>query len=101
MKNYLESELARNHTNKHLYERLLKIAVAGCSVEVGHHVTIHLGDEDGNEIPSADAVLFDHDIMQKVFGHSYMSVMLTLASTPTDKRDSVLAAIMDNLEVKV
>lgn len=99
MKNYLQSELQRNHEHKHVYDRLLKRAVANCRVETGHHITLHIeGEEDGNEVPSADTVLFDHDFMKAVFGDGYRMVIMDLALEPAEGRENLLDRHLDQLE---
>lgn len=101
MKDYLSFENARNKTHAALYERLIKLALGrdDVAVLVGHHLTFELDlDGDGrldiesmNEVPSADCLMFDHDIMLKVFGNRAFDIMRALATTHCDKRDDLLA----------
>jgi hypothetical protein len=78
-----------------VYEELLQRAIQNCTVLVGHHLTFtEQGEEDGNEIPSADTLLFDHDIMKAVFGNAYMTVMMLLARARTEDREMVLKGLM-------
>lgn len=99
MKNYLAYELQRNHDNKHLYEELLKRAQKGCAVLVAHHITFTpAGEEDGNEIPSADTLLFDHEIMQAVFGEAAGPIMVALVLAPVEKRDQRLQEYLQDLK---
>lgn len=79
---YLSGEGKRNRANADLFQAMLCIAWGdGCSVITGHHVSFlfdgDLSTED--EVPSADCVLFDHDIMGKVFPRDYLFIMRTIA----------------------
>src|SRR5271167_3031313 len=94
MKDFLGYENARNKRNAALYCALIKAALGECDVLVGHHLTFEInGDLDTeNEIPSADCLMFDHDLMTKIFGNEALSIMGHLALTPVESRDAVLAA---------
>lgn len=105
MKDYLSSENARNKEHAEAYTRLLHRAFGGesgsCAIMIGHHLTFELnGDlKTENEIPSADTMMFDHEIMVKVFGPAWaMNVMTALARTPVTDRDKVLTAALDHLD---
>lgn len=109
MKNYLETENERNKKNHKIYERFLRKAVhpevtvvpppADCSVVVGHHIIFIIGDGEPNEIPSADTLLFDHELMKSVFGSSAMAIMLTLCHRTAEERDRVLEDFLDSTGV--
>ena len=94
MKNYLEFEDERNKRNKKLYSDILKAAFGNVAV-IGHHLCFNDGD-DLDEIPSADCLIFDHDIMQKVFGIPYLSVITQLAVLPVGERDEMLSKLFYN-----
>ena len=96
-KDYLTYENERNRKHAALYESLLKRALgANWVVLTGHHFLYERGGDVNTEgeVPSADTVIFDHDIMQAVFGKHCISIMQRLAAVPTDQRDSVLAEEM-------
>lgn len=116
MKDYLGWENQRNKQHAELFERMLKRAIPvllhkhDVNVEVltGHHITFEL-DEDGdgkldissmNEIPSADCLLFDHDIMHAVFGVHYRMVMHTLVELPAEEREALLDKYLTALETE-
>lgn len=103
MKNYLESENARNQRNHKLFETLLKRACGSdkAMVLIGHHLTFELPEEAPNEIPSADCLMFDHDLMKVVFPDDYLNVIQTLAMTPTAARDAMLAHILEERELPI
>lgn len=92
-KYYLGYENDRNTQNAELFVTLLQHAMDPKEVVlVGHHFVCELnGDlKTLNEIPSADTLLFDHEIMKAVFGDGFMEVMLDLARSPAANRQNVL-----------
>jgi hypothetical protein len=105
MKDYLGFENARNKEHAALYERLLRLALKdekNVSVLIGHHVCFEInGDlQTENEIPSADCLMFDHDLMTRVFGPYAIPIMRDLASVPCEKRDELLASHLDIFNFK-
>lgn len=101
MKDYLESENARNKVNAGVYQRLVQMAFGKVAVMVGHHIAF---EKDGdlqteNEIPSADTLLFDHDVMFKVFGDNAYGVMRQLSAVPCTERERLLVSLMEDLGV--
>lgn len=100
IKDYLSYEQNRNKANAATYERILRIAFPGkeLSVLVGHHIGFEF-DRDlstENEIPSADSLMFDHDIMRAVFGADCITVMIQLAAESCETRDVVLRKCLDS-----
>lgn len=90
MKDYLSSENERNVRNKHIYERMLQIAFPeNKALLIAHHLNVGDGSSV-MEIPSADTLIFCHDIMEKVFGVNFMVIIEKLARTPTQNRDALL-----------
>lgn len=102
MKDYLGFENQRNKSNAALYERLLKVALKrdDVAVLIGHHITFELGGDlsTENEIPSADCLMFDHDLMTSVFGEKAVQIMRVLASLPCEHRDATLKFYLDTHE---
>lgn len=72
VKSFLSTEGKRNRANADLYLDMLRIAYPGekLDVIVGHHICFEFdGDiSTENEIPAADTLLFDHEIMGRIFG---------------------------------
>lgn len=103
LKNYLVYEDERNQRNHRLYERMLRRAFGGADVTVliAHHLNFMTeGMDKPVEIPSADTLMFDHDIMTRVFGHSRAhEIMRQLATVPCDMRDDVLESHLAEMEV--
>jgi len=93
VKDYLEYENARNKAHAELYAKLLKKAFGDCEVMIGHHLTFEFRGElsTENEIPSADTMMFCHELMGKVFGDKAGLVMRSLALVPASGRDELLA----------
>ncbi len=94
MKDYLGSENARNKQHAALYTAMMKAAFgSNAAVLIGHHLTFELNGDIAteNEIPSADTMIFDHDVMGAIFGARSIAIMQELAATPVEQRDALLA----------
>lgn len=94
-KDYLGYENDRNKKHGQLFVDIVKRAFGDhYDVLIGHHITFEAcGDlQTENEIPSADTLIFDHQIMGRVFGGRALEIMRDLATIPPDRRDEVLAA---------
>lgn len=103
IKDYFSAEVDRNHKNSGLYVRILKIAFGDQDDEmIGHHLSFqeHGKIDTLNEIPSADTMIFDHDIMGRVFGRYAPKIMAALALVPVDggQRDSLLQSYLNSRE---
>jgi len=94
IKDYLGLENSRNKLHANLYTDLIQRALGPVDVLVGHHLCFEANHDISteNEIPSADTLLFDHDIMIKVFGGRAIEIMQRLAAEPAEQRDAILAA---------
>ena len=103
LKDYLGSENARNKQHAATYVRLMKLAFGDVNILIGHHLTFEKGDdlETENEIPSADCLMFDHYVMEKVFGEQYRAVMVDLVHAPCEERDVLLKAYLDQRETLI
>jgi hypothetical protein len=101
-KNYLRMEGARNRINAAIFERLVKLAFgSGNSVITGHHINFEYNGDIAteNEIPSADTLIFDHDVMTEVFGADAINVMQSLARTRAENREILLAHYLGQLSL--
>jgi hypothetical protein len=101
IKDYLGTENARNKQHAALYARLIKRAFGeNNDVLIGHHLTFedHGDINTENEIPAADTLLFDHDIMGRVFGGDAKKLMVTLAMVPAEKREALVEAQLKAME---
>lgn len=100
MEKYLDAEKTRNIAASKVFERLLHRAFGPCEVVVAHHITFVLDNEEPNEIPSADTLLFDPAIMGKVFGEKAQTIMLMLARREPQYRERTLADFLDALDAQ-
>lgn len=95
---YLKEEGARNRRSAGLFTKLVQLAFgADEAVIVGHHINF---EKDGkieteNEIPAADTLLFDHDVMGAIFGADAIMVMQSLASMRAEFREEYLDQYLD------
>lgn len=89
----------RNIENADLFKAILRECYGITDCIIAHHLT-YVKEElrsDGfkyqivQEIPSADALIFDHDIAKRIWGKGWEAVLTTLALTPVPQRDQVLA----------
>lgn len=94
---YLSGEGKRNRANADLFQAMLHIAWGeGVTVITGHHVSFlfdgDLATED--EIPSADCLLFDHDVMATLFPADYTQIMVELAPLGRYERENRMRELM-------
>lgn len=89
----------RNGENNELYKAIIREAYGVQDVICGHHLVYQVEDKraDGftytfvEEIPSADTLIFDHDVALKIWGDNFMSILMVLACEPIATRDKLLA----------
>lgn len=95
---WLNRERLRNVTHRPLFTRLCNIAYgADCVVLVAHHVTYQHADGSGDEIASADTMLFCPDLMGAVFGDDATRHMIAMAKLRPGEREEYLTAALDLL----
>lgn len=103
-RDFIITEKNRNWENRETYTRLMRLGL-GCKrgkVVVSHHLVFQVDPGlPANEIPAADTLIFDHEIMGKVFGAGAISIMSHLASLPLETRDSQLKRYLDGLETPI
>ena len=90
---YLSGEGKRNREHAALFQRLLHLAFGGCDVIVGHHVAFQFDGDltTEDEIPSADTLLFDHNVMGMIFGERARDVMTRIAPLLPGERELAVA----------
>lgn len=98
-------ETDRNADSRDLFKAILKEVfgppTGDMDTIIGHHLSYEWREKraDGfvytfvQEIPSADALIFDHGVAQKLWGDKYLHVLEALARTPVDKRDAFLGVL--------
>lgn len=52
------------------------------------------------EIPSADALIFDHQAAKKIWGDKWQSTLTALALEPVETRDALFSQLYYNRKVK-
>lgn len=91
-------ENKRNADNAQLFKDMIREAYGAGDVIIGHHLTYVKVDKQGEfeiqvveEIPSADALIFDHEAAKIIWGDGrYTTVLGTLALLPVPLRDREL-----------
>jgi hypothetical protein len=99
---YLREEGQRNRRNAALYDRIVRLVFgADNAVITGHHINFQLGGdiETENEIPAADTLLFDHDVMTELLGADATEVMQTLAGIRPEFREEYLDSYLDMMGI--
>lgn len=108
-KYWLQAENDRNTRHGQVFIDLIKRAFGVDEVVmVGHHFVFEpqaamtaLDLTKLNEIPSADTMLFDHDIMTEVFGDKALGLMTTLAQHRAEERDEIVRQALLEVPPKV
>lgn len=108
-KDYLVYENQRNHDNHKIFQRFLQAALGEQKIEVlvAHHIVYTVLDANGdavgepNEIPSADTLLFDPDLMTAVFGEKARAIMMTLCHRTPDLREKVLEDFLNERDLQL
>jgi hypothetical protein len=90
----------RNAKWAELYTGIIKEAFTVSGVIIGHHLTfVQYTVVDGfpyhipQEIASADTLIFDHDVAQKIWGIYYEEALKSLALMPVKYRDGELSIL--------
>jgi hypothetical protein len=96
IKEYLTYENNRNKEYRQLYMDIMAEVFGDEGILVAHHLCFAHTDSKGyfgvQEIPAADTLIFDHEIMGKVFGEALsFSIMQQLAIIPVEGRDAKLS----------
>lgn len=94
---FLPGEGKRNRKNADLFLTLLCLAwEENCQVMTGHHIGF-MFDSDlstQDEIPAADTLLFDHDVMALLFPQDYQDVMSELALLRRYERENYVRRLV-------
>lgn len=100
-----DCENERNHRNRELFKAVIREAYGVEDVMIGHHL-YYENCQTGNdgspyhhpqEIPSADALIFNHDVARKLWGgEHYLAVLRRLASEPIETRDELFSHFFYN-----
>jgi hypothetical protein len=92
----------RNMANRDLFKAIIREVYEVEDVIIGHHLTYEKVDHQGQydiqiieEIPSADALIFDHEAAQKIWGKGFKKVLTQLALLPVPERDQRLKKLYE------
>ena len=90
----------RNAENSALYKAIIREAYGVQDVIIAHHlVYVKVEMRDGfeyqivEEVPSADTLIFDHDVAAKIWGPGFGKILVKLALEPIATRDALLAKL--------
>lgn len=100
---YYEVGDKRNRKNAAFYTELVELAFGKCQrVLVGHHICFQTGGhiQTENEIPSADALLFDHEIMTRVYSEMAVPLMMKMASVPAEMREPMAMRELEKIKAR-
>lgn len=101
----------RNAQSRELFKAIIREAYGVTDVIVAHHLTYVAEDKrvgtDGRaytyetveEIPSADTLIFDHDVAKKIWGSNFKEILVQLVCEPCETRDDLLAKLWNNRTV--
>lgn len=94
----------RNAESRDLFKAVIKEAFGVQDVIIAHHLVYEKSEKraDGfeyqivEEIPSADALIFDHAVALKIFGpDGYKGALIRLALEPCETRDKLYAQMYE------
>ena len=88
----------RNAASSQLFKDIIREVFGVQDVIIAHHLVYVREDKraDGfmyqvvEEIPSADSLIFDHDVAKKLWGDDWQWIMRDLACEPVATRDILL-----------
>jgi hypothetical protein len=85
-------ENARNAKGGDLFKAII-MEVYGADQFVAAHHLIFTKNGEIQELPSADMMIFDHDIAKVIWGSGYKEVLAKLAVVPIETRDELLGEL--------
>lgn len=98
----------RNNEGNVVFKAIIREVFGVTDVICGHHLVCQVEDKrsDGftytfvEEIPSADALIFDHDVAKKLWGpNRWKENLIQLALEPVETRDKLLVGLYNNRSV--
>lgn len=94
----------RNAASADLFKAIVRKVFGVQDVIVGHHIVyVTVDHQDGfdiqvvQEIPSADALIFDPQVYQKLWPRDWPAHVTALAVAPVSARDKLLARLCEGL----
>jgi hypothetical protein len=95
-------ENTRNAISADLFKQVIREVYGVQDVIIAHHL-VYVKEEkhaDGfnyqivEEVPSADALIFDHDVARALFGPGFKHQLQMLAREPVETRDALYAQLI-------
>lgn len=94
----------RNAEHADLYKAIIRECYGVKDVIIGHHLVYQKEEKETDgfthtfvqEIPSADALIFDHAVAKRLWGEGYKWFLTQLACEPVETRDALLAKFYAN-----
>lgn len=96
----------RNAANRDLYKAIIKEVYGVEDVIVGHHivfVTVETRKDSATgidfdyqcvqELASADTLIFDHEVAERLWGVGFLQTLARLAAEPVPQRDVLLGEL--------
>jgi hypothetical protein len=90
----------RNAESSDLFKDIIREAYGVKDVIIAHHLVYVKEDvRDGfafqvvEEVPSADSLIFDHEVAAKIWGPNFMTTLVKLAMEPIPTRDKLLGEL--------
>lgn len=97
----------RNAQASELFKAIIRKVYNVTDVIVAHHlVYVKVERRDGfdfqvvEEIPSADALIFDHEVAKCLWGDKWQDNLSLLALEPADTRDDLLAHLWEQQQMR-
>lgn len=95
-------ENERNALHSDLYKAIIRECFGVSDVIIAHHLVYVTSEmRDGSEytiveeVPSADCLIFDHEIAGKIWGSNFKEMLMQLACEPVETRDVLLRELYD------
>lgn len=92
----------RNAENSDLYKAIIRECFKVTDVIVAHHLVYVTSEmRDGfqyqivEEIPSADTLIFDHEVAERIWGFNFKDRLVELACEPAETRDRLLRKLYE------
>lgn len=96
----------RNADSSELFKSIIREAYGVKDVIIAHHlVYVTTEEREGfqyqivEEIPSADSLIFDHEVARKIWGDGFKDILMRLVCEPPETRDQLLATLYHAREV--
>ena len=95
------AETKRHEDSIEVFDAMIRETYDNIQLVVpSHHLVFKQHGEPPQEAPSADYLIFNHEIARKVWGGKWREVLTALALEPTETRDALLYRLYYGREKK-